>query len=314
MAADIPDAIALNSWEEAFQYPIPTVRRAEQELRRDAESNRDKLRSLVGVKYRELLGTAQTIVDMNTDIQKVESTLSSIGRRCNPRIITKKTEYTNDSNGGTSKTVSDERLLTAHLSLLRSCTNAVVKIIRKRDSIVLAAKLLVIARLLLKALSQRENVPPYVDSLKKNLASLRATLLNRVKLRLAAVDATTGKLVEGLSAFCLATSSSSNDAIRHFCEVRKNAIGQQIIQDSQHNGILFALKLYLQTLRQTDHLLTGPLAVALEKLTTQPLLSDPGILRLGELNIDVLKPWILTDIQHFTPWIKYNEIPKSERD
>lgn len=48
MAADTPDAITLNSWEDAFKYPIPTVRRLEQELRRDAESNRDKLRSLVG--------------------------------------------------------------------------------------------------------------------------------------------------------------------------------------------------------------------------------------------------------------------------
>ncbi|KAF3490647.1 uncharacterized protein GIQ15_00164 [Arthroderma uncinatum] len=314
MAADIPDAITLNSWEEAFQFPIPTVRRAEQELRRDAESNRDKLRSLVGVKYRELLGTAQTIVDMNKDIQQVESTLSSIGRRCNPRAITKKTDHTNDSNNGGSKTVSDGRLLTAHLSLLRNCTNSVVKIIRNRGSIVLAAKLLVISRLLLKALSQSESVPPYVDNLKKSLAALRGTLLSRVKLRLAAVNTTTDRLIEALSTFCLATSSSSNDAVRHFCEVRKHAIGQQIVQDSQKNGILLALKLYLQTLRQTDHLLSGPLAVVLEKLTTQPLLSDPEILRLGELNIDVLKPWILQDIQHFTPWIKYNETPKSERD
>lgn len=45
---DTPDAITLNLWEDAFKYPIPTVRRLEQELRRDAESNRDKLRSLVG--------------------------------------------------------------------------------------------------------------------------------------------------------------------------------------------------------------------------------------------------------------------------
>lgn len=41
-------------------------------------------------RYRELVGTAETIVAMNTDIQDVESLLSDIGRRCNPRLVEKK--------------------------------------------------------------------------------------------------------------------------------------------------------------------------------------------------------------------------------
>ncbi|OAL75474.1 hypothetical protein A7D00_1073 [Trichophyton violaceum] len=316
MAADTPDAITLNSWEDGFKYPIPTVRRLEQELRRDAESNRDKLRSLVGVKYRDLLETAQTIVDMNTDIQQVESTLSSIGRRCNPRSIARKNDHIPELNHDdfkSSKRDDDGRQLKAHLCLLRSCTNSIVKIIRERGSVVLAAKLLVVSRLLLKALSQNEHAPAFVNSLKKNLASLRATLLSRIKLRLSAASITTGRLVQALCAFCLATSSSSNDAVRHFCDVRKNAIGEQITKSMHSDGVLLALKLYLQTLRQTDHFLSGPLSAALQKLTTQPLLADPEILCLGELNMDLLKPWILEDIRHFTPWIKYNDIPKSER-
>lgn len=48
MATDTPDVRNLKSWKEAFQYPIPTVRKVEQELRRDIASNREKLRSLVG--------------------------------------------------------------------------------------------------------------------------------------------------------------------------------------------------------------------------------------------------------------------------
>lgn len=43
-----PDPQSLKSWEDAFQYPIPTVRRVEQELRRDIASNKEKLRALVG--------------------------------------------------------------------------------------------------------------------------------------------------------------------------------------------------------------------------------------------------------------------------
>ena len=48
MALDGPDPQSLNSWQDAFQYPIPTVRRVEQELRRDIASNKEKLRALVG--------------------------------------------------------------------------------------------------------------------------------------------------------------------------------------------------------------------------------------------------------------------------
>jgi hypothetical protein len=48
MAPEAPDPQSLKSWHDAFQYPIPTVRRVEQELRRDISSNKEKLRALVG--------------------------------------------------------------------------------------------------------------------------------------------------------------------------------------------------------------------------------------------------------------------------
>jgi hypothetical protein len=48
MTTDAPDPRAFQSWEDAFQYPIPTVRKLEQQLRANADDNREKLRSLVG--------------------------------------------------------------------------------------------------------------------------------------------------------------------------------------------------------------------------------------------------------------------------
>ena len=48
MASAEIDALALKSWEEAFAQPIPNVRRIEQQLRRHADENREKLRTLVG--------------------------------------------------------------------------------------------------------------------------------------------------------------------------------------------------------------------------------------------------------------------------
>ena len=48
MAAEAPDPKTFGSWEEAFQYPIPAVRGMERQLRRDIDSNGEKLRTLVG--------------------------------------------------------------------------------------------------------------------------------------------------------------------------------------------------------------------------------------------------------------------------
>ncbi len=48
MAAEAPDPKTMGSWEEAFQYPIVTVRNMERQLRSDIETNRGRLRTLVG--------------------------------------------------------------------------------------------------------------------------------------------------------------------------------------------------------------------------------------------------------------------------
>jgi hypothetical protein len=48
MASAEIDALTLSNWEDAFSHPIPTIRKAEQQLRRHADENREKLRTLVG--------------------------------------------------------------------------------------------------------------------------------------------------------------------------------------------------------------------------------------------------------------------------
>lgn len=48
MAGEGPDPKTFASWEEAFQYSIPAVRGMERQLRRDIDSNKEKLRTLVG--------------------------------------------------------------------------------------------------------------------------------------------------------------------------------------------------------------------------------------------------------------------------
>ena len=47
-AAEAPDPKTFKSWEDAFHFPVPAVRRLEQQLRNDISSNRERLRTLVG--------------------------------------------------------------------------------------------------------------------------------------------------------------------------------------------------------------------------------------------------------------------------
>ena len=48
MSMEAPDPRSLEHWEDAFQYPIPTVRGMEKKLRSNVVENQDKLRNLVG--------------------------------------------------------------------------------------------------------------------------------------------------------------------------------------------------------------------------------------------------------------------------
>ena len=62
----------------------------ERQLRNDIDSNREKLRSLVGASYRDLLGTAESIVEMDGQMQQVEGYLAGMGVKCNSRLLEKK--------------------------------------------------------------------------------------------------------------------------------------------------------------------------------------------------------------------------------
>ena len=108
--AETPDPKSFKSWEDAFQYPIPTVRRMGGQLRNDVAANRERLRTLVGFvpklrsprktqltelhrnSYRDLLGTAEAIVHMDGDMQQTESYLADVGRRCNAHLLEKSLE------------------------------------------------------------------------------------------------------------------------------------------------------------------------------------------------------------------------------
>ncbi|KAG5297061.1 Vps51 superfamily domain-containing protein [Histoplasma ohiense] len=309
MTTDVADANSLQSWQEAFQHPIPTVRRFEQDLRRDVASNKDKLRSLVGVRYRELLGTAQTIVEMNDEIQEVETNLSNISRRCNPRLVEKKLDVAVIDEG------VDERAIAAQLALLHRCTSASYRLFRKHSSNLLIAKLLVISRLLHKTLSQNSRAPIFLENLRSQLAALRRSLLKRIECRLASPKYSTLEIIETMSAYCLATSSSSTDVLRHFQQVRFDALQSMLLrEDPNFTNIEKSLKLFIQTLQNASELVSGSLSDALRKLTALPILDDLEVRNLDGLAIDIFHQWVANDIRNFTPWVNHTPLSELEAE
>ncbi|KAJ5475844.1 hypothetical protein N7475_001573 [Penicillium sp. IBT 31633x] len=310
MAPEAPDPQSLKSWHDAFQYPIPTVRRVEQELRRDIASNKEKLRALVGTRYRELVGTAETIVAMNRDIQDVESILTDVGRRCNPRLVERKHVHVRQIKTGDAEKDAERHAFGAQLSLLHRCTTSISRLLRRRASILLVAKVLVVSRLLHKTLSQHESQPPFLEDLRNQLASLRRTVLKRIDKRLASASATEDSIIEALAAYCLATSSSSDDAIHHFHQVRLDVIVGQL--DSSRENIPRGLQFFVRTLQTSKLLRSRQFADVLSKLKARPLLADPEIQALDGLEVEILGRWVAPDVNNFTPWIKLSELSRTE--
>ncbi|MCJ1462524.1 hypothetical protein MMC07_001126 [Pseudocyphellaria aurata] len=308
-----PDPKSFGSWEEAFQYPVATVRAMERQLRNDIESNRERLRTLVGASYRDLLGTAESIIEMDEQMQQVESRLGNMGKRCNARLLEKKGSNLHAWDGQVGAADLERFSFASQFAILRNCPEVLSKLLRYGGSVLLAAKVLVISRLLHRKLSQRPKPPPYLDIVWNRLTSLRRKILSKIDTRFQNVEITKDTLIEAMCAFALATSSSPADVLRHFHHVRLEALVQQghhSPDDSQ--GMLQALRIYTRTLKDTRTHVPGQVSKALQGLKSTPLFRGQDLHSLIELNLEVHQQWIGDDIQMFIPYIRSDDLQKSE--
>ena len=210
----------------------------------------------------------------------------------------------------------NERLTSAaQLSILQACPLVISRLLRKTRSPLLAAKVLVISRLLHKKLSSERDPPPLVNILHDRLRRLREKLLRHIDILFSSSGTTQSSLVEAMCAFSLATSSAPTDVLRHFQHVRLDAMSSALERrEEEHTHVLECLKLYLRTLQEIVTIFPRRLAEALLKLKSAPLLQDPDVTTLVELNLDVYARWVAEDIQHFTPWVNHEELQKGMVD
>lgn len=176
----------------------------------------------------------------------------------------------------------------------------------------LAAKALVISRLLHKKLSLRKDPPPYLEVLRNRLATLRRKLLARIDRRLQSAQSSETALVEAMCAFSLATSSSPTDVLRHFHHLRQAAISGLGQREGDNKGISESLRLIFKTLRDCQNVFPAQLARALEDLKAAPLLHGSDVQSLRELNLEIHQRWLGEDINSFIPYVRHDDLQKTE--
>ena len=179
----------------------------------------------------------------------------------------------------------------------------------------LAAKVLVISRLLHTKLSQGPRPPPYLESLRNKLGSLRRKLLARIDRRFQSQEVARNALVESMCAFALATSSSSKDVLRHFHHVRQAAMNEKLGSDhSSSDEMLEALRLYVRTLSDTQAVVPKQLMHAMGDLKSTPLFRNLDVQSIDELSMDVHERWVADDIKSFVPYIRPDDLSKGEAE
>lgn len=157
------DPATINTWEDAFQHPIPSVRVLERQLRADLQTNKEKLRGLVGESYRDLLQTAHRIIDMDTAATQMEQHLGEASRNCNSRLLDKKARNLRAFYETAGKKDREKFGLAARLAVLQACPTVLARLLHgdRGEGCLVSAKVFVISRLLLKTFSEQVSFSSY---------------------------------------------------------------------------------------------------------------------------------------------------------
>lgn len=266
---------------------------------------------------------------MNRQVQVVEANISNLGMRCDPRSIEGEANKLILEKERHFATSFPDAALAGQLALLHNCVSTCRRVLRRNESILVAAKILVISRILHRDLyssfSSTQDPPPIVQGLHKQLAPLRQIVLKRIDKRLAtsrsasSYSETIDHLTEAITAYCLLTSSPSKDALDHFQQVRLEAMMLRLQEAANTDSmpemdrkVVQALSIQTQTLQHASALLSGPLTNALGRLAIVPLLGDDSLRQIDSLSIDTFKRWVTDDLRNFTPWVKNDRYGKPE--
>ncbi|KAH6624556.1 hypothetical protein B0J18DRAFT_479075 [Chaetomium sp. MPI-SDFR-AT-0129] len=357
-------------------YTLPQIRLIHTALLSRSTDADVRLRTRVGGAYRELLGTADTIVSMRHEAEGLVVALGGMGARCGSGVVRGKVGSLRGfvkgdaggggggesydagrgnyherggykgGSGGRGKEmgrVARERLLEGVLLglggvLRRTGGGNETEGKRSRgDRLVLAARLYVLGRLLVKSLADTNGTNTdggagRVDTARKALEGVHRARLARsidAVLRSGSDKAMKrGDVLRALEAYSLATSSGARDVLAHLLRVRAKAISDALELEQEEESddgdtktptktaahprnpddVLRALGLYTKTLLDVQTLVPSRLADALLALKQTRLLDDAALRQMEGLRLDIYQRWCGDAIQFFTPFLRHDDL------
>lgn len=325
------DLSALTSSAEIFSsnYSLPQIRAIHKSLHVEIDEKASRLRTQVGSSYRDLLGTADTIVQMRKDNDAVQGVLGRMGGRCGRGVVGSKVTGLSSFEESTKELSDGNMGVIARARLLEACGLVAGRVLKgpgagnlalsRGDIVVLASKVLVLSRLLVKSLGEDETVDEdtgqVIEAAKKSLGGLRRRLLRNIEGLMEKAGETVKQqdVLKALCAYSLATSSGARDVVNHFLRVRGSAMAMAFeVEDNERQrgtaDVLKCLSLYTKTLLDVQALVPFKLSDALSNLKNSPLLADASLQKLEGLRLDVYERWCGDDIQFFTPFIRHDDL------
>ncbi|TDZ18442.1 hypothetical protein Cob_v008456 [Colletotrichum orbiculare MAFF 240422] len=324
-----PDLSSLSSSAQIFSsnYTLPQIRAIHKSLHVEIDEKASRLRTQVGSSYRDLLGTADNIVQMRKDNDSVQGVLGRMGGRCGRTVVGSKVKGLGVFEGALTERTKDAGVV-ARAKLLEACGLVAGRVLRgsgasqdlsRGDRVVLASKVIVLSRLLIKSLAEEDeldgNVEAVVEGAKKSLGGLRRRLLSNIE----GLMGNTGEsmkhedVLKALCAYSLATSSGARDVLNHFLRARGAAMAMSFeAEDNERSrntaDVVKALSLYTKSLLDVQALVPFKLANALSDLKKHPLLADTTLKKLEGLRLDIYERWCGEDIQFFAPFIRHDDL------
>ncbi|KJZ72842.1 hypothetical protein HIM_07786 [Hirsutella minnesotensis 3608] len=332
--ASAPDPSAFETSAQIFatKHTLPQIRAIHNALNVQIEEKASRLRSQVGGSYRELLGTAETIVQMRGDNDRVQELLGKMGGRCGRGVVSSKAKGLARFEARDKDPVIGQAV---RLRLLDACGLTVGRILKgqagvgrgakRGERLLLATKVWVLSRLLIKSFAQdapADGTQDRLEAAKRTTSSLRRRLLGCVRkiLEKADGDSETGDVLKALCAYSLINSAGARDVLRYFLTARGEAMAMAFVAEDgvpspDTEDVIRGLGLYTGTLLEVQSLIPAKLAPALAGLKDQRLLADPALKGLENLNLDVSEGWCSEEIQYFTPFVRHDNLePKQARE
>ena len=238
---------------------------------------------------------------MEAKTQVAEHAISDLSSKCHPADIAEPKPAS-----------STLRTTWAHLSLLGRCLSATRSLLKQGD-ILQSSKLLVISRLLHRALASQTGSLKYLQTAQNRITATRRQILTQVDDGLARPNASQQSLVRLGCAFCLVTSSSSSDVLVHFQDLRLQYL-QSTTQEGSlgHDEMAKVLRYYIKSVKASSTFSSHHFNDALRLIQSQPILRGDKLTMIPALAMDSFTKLIAPEIIDFVPYIKRNDVSQEQ--